>query len=130
MRRSGRESGGAAFLKLAMASGPIQQILRPAKLECAVLKERLHQYALFGADRLFDSAAGLNDGIEPVPLRRSDYEPERRSEFLGISFQCFDGLFEHDRMVDLRIVRGVEQGDATLLRVLDECLEFGRTRCM
>lgn len=61
MRRFGRENSGAPFLKLAMVSGPIQQILRPAKLECAALKERLHQHALFGADRFFDSAAGLND---------------------------------------------------------------------
>ena len=61
MRRSGRESSGAAFLKLAMVGGPIQQMLRLAKLERAALKERLHQHALFGADRFFDSAAGLND---------------------------------------------------------------------
>jgi hypothetical protein len=66
--QSRREGSGIPFLMLAIISGPIQQILRPAKLESAALKEALHQHALFGADRLFNSAAGVSDGIDGAAL--------------------------------------------------------------
>jgi hypothetical protein len=67
-QQSRRESSGTPFLKLAMVSGPLQQILRPAKLESAALKETLHQHALFGEDRLFNPAAGVNNGIDDAAL--------------------------------------------------------------
>ena len=59
-----------------------------------------------------------------------EFGPRADPSFLGVSLQRFDRLLEHDRMVDLRIVRGVEQGHATLLRLLCERVEFGRMRCM
>jgi hypothetical protein len=67
-QQSRREGNGTPFLKLAMVSGPMQQILRPAQLEGATLKETLHQHALFGQDRLFDPSAGVNDGIDDAAL--------------------------------------------------------------
>jgi Domain of unknown function (DUF4062) len=67
-QQSRRESSGTPFLKLAMVSGPIQQILRPAKLENETLKETLHQHALFGQDRLFNPSAGVSDGIDDAAL--------------------------------------------------------------
>jgi uncharacterized protein DUF4062 len=63
-----RDSSGTPFLKLAMVGGPMQQILRPAKLESATLKDALHQHALFGEDRLFNPAAGVRDGIDDAAL--------------------------------------------------------------
>ena len=66
--RSRREGGGTPLLRLAMVGGPVQQILRPAKLESALLKESLHQHALFGEDRLFDPSAGVADGIDDAAL--------------------------------------------------------------
>jgi hypothetical protein len=65
---SRREGSGIPFLQLAMVGGPMQQILRPAQLESATLKETLHQHALFGQDRLFDPSAGVNDGINDAAL--------------------------------------------------------------
>ena len=67
-QQSRRENSGTPFLKFAMVSGPIQQILRPAKLESAALKETLHQHALFGEDRLFNSSVGVTDGIDDTAL--------------------------------------------------------------
>jgi hypothetical protein len=66
--QSRREGSGTPFLKLAMVSGPLQQVLRPAQLESATLKEALHHQALFGQYRLFDHTAGVNDGIDDAAL--------------------------------------------------------------
>jgi hypothetical protein len=65
---SRRESSGSPDLKMAIVGGPIQQILRPAKLESAALKEMLHQHALFGEDRLFNPAAGVSDRVDDAAL--------------------------------------------------------------
>jgi len=37
-------------------------------LESATLKKTLHQHALFGADRLFNFAVGVSDGIDDAAL--------------------------------------------------------------
>jgi hypothetical protein len=67
-QRSGREGSGRPSVRFSMISGPIQQILRPAQMESATLKEKFHQYALFGQDRLFDSSIGVNFGIDDSAL--------------------------------------------------------------
>jgi hypothetical protein len=67
-QQSRRGSSGAPCLIFSMVSGPIQQVLRPAKLESATLKEALQQHALFGNDRLFDASAGISDGIDDTAL--------------------------------------------------------------
>jgi hypothetical protein len=65
---SRRQSSGGPFLKLAVVGGPIQQVLRPARLEDNSLKEALQQHALFGEHRLFHIADGVDDGIDDGDL--------------------------------------------------------------
>ena len=65
--QSGRESG-RPVIKMAIVSGPSQQILRPAQIESAALKEKLHKYALFGEDKLFDPSDGVSFDIDESAL--------------------------------------------------------------
>ncbi|MEO8407801.1 MAG: DUF4062 domain-containing protein [Oxalobacteraceae bacterium] len=58
----------SAMLNIAVVGGPIQRILRPAKLECRTLVEALHQQALFGEHRLFDGSKGMESGIKGESL--------------------------------------------------------------
>jgi hypothetical protein len=51
-------------LCLAIAGGPLQQVIRPAELEDPSLSEKLMQEALFGRHRVFDSAAGSRRRLE------------------------------------------------------------------
>jgi len=76
---------------------------------------------------VFSTATAFGSGRRDAT---DEFGPRADPSFLGVSLQRFDRLLEHDRMVDLRIVRGVEQGHATLLRLLCERVEFGRMRCM
>jgi hypothetical protein len=52
------------MLKLAIASGPIQRILRPAELEDTAFTRKIHQQALFGTPQLFDETRGMSSRIE------------------------------------------------------------------
>lgn len=56
------------MLDLAIVGGPLQRILRPAALEHPKLLTDLHQRALFGDPRLFDSSKGMNSDIEGAAL--------------------------------------------------------------
>jgi hypothetical protein len=67
-QQSRRQNSGSPFLRLAFVGGPIQQILRAAQLESHSLKEALQQRALFGEDRLFNIADGVEDGIDEAEL--------------------------------------------------------------
>lgn len=53
---------------MAFVGGPIQPILRPAELEKKALREALHQQGLFGANRIFTTREGVNDGIDSAAL--------------------------------------------------------------
>ena len=55
---------GGPMLALAVAGGPHQQILRPVEIEKADLAESLHQAALFGDARIFDSEEGIRRAME------------------------------------------------------------------
>lgn len=59
---------GSPSLVLALAGGPIQQILRPVEIEAPALSDALHQAALFGETRIFDPAAGVRREIEQAAL--------------------------------------------------------------
>jgi hypothetical protein len=63
-----RQSSRDPLLRLAIAGGPSQSILRPAELEAVPLAEALHQAALFGADRIFDGRLGVNPNIDGAAL--------------------------------------------------------------
>lgn len=58
----------ASVLQLAVAGGPLQRILRPSELEQPTLLADLHQQALFGVPRLFDSSKGMTSDIEGSTL--------------------------------------------------------------
>jgi hypothetical protein len=47
------------FLCLAIAGGPVQQILRPAEIEAPALAEALHKEALFGSARILSGGLGI-----------------------------------------------------------------------
>lgn len=53
-----------AMLNVAIASGPIQRILRPAELEDTALIKKIHQQALFSTSQLFDETKGMSSDIE------------------------------------------------------------------
>ena len=47
-------------LRIALAAGPRQQILRPVELESEALRDALHKQALFGPPRIFAPALGVD----------------------------------------------------------------------
>lgn len=51
-------------LRIAIAGGPSQSLLRPAKLGVPELSEFIQQQALFGSQRIFDKSLGTEDNIE------------------------------------------------------------------
>lgn len=55
-------------LHLAIAGGPSQRLLRPARLEDRELSEFIQREALFGAQRIFDKAKGTEESIESAAL--------------------------------------------------------------
>lgn len=55
---------GQAILSLVVAGGPRQQVLRPAELEADDLSDALMREALFGPNRVLDSARGTNKRLE------------------------------------------------------------------
>lgn len=55
-------------LRIAIAGGPSQRLLRPAKLEAPELSEFIQQQALFGSQRIFDKSLGTEDNIEADTL--------------------------------------------------------------
>lgn len=67
-RSRNRHSIQSPILNLAIVGGPLQRILRPAALEQPKLLTDLHQRALFGDPKLFDSSKGMNSDIEGAAL--------------------------------------------------------------
>lgn len=63
-----RHSSRGGFLSLAVAGGPIQQILRPAEIEAPTLAETLHKEALFGTARIFTANLGVQNEIDETAL--------------------------------------------------------------
>lgn len=63
-----RHSARGPFLRLAVAGGPIQSILRPAEVEASELADALHQTALFGGHRVFDGRHGVRTEIDGAVL--------------------------------------------------------------
>lgn len=61
--REARGSVGNGRVALAISSGPLQAIMRPAQLEALELRERLHQMALFGASAVLDTREGTEISI-------------------------------------------------------------------
>jgi len=55
-RRSYSSSGPR--LRLALASGPVRRVLRPAEIEAEELKDTILKEALFGASAVFDTGSG------------------------------------------------------------------------
>ncbi|MFM9926737.1 DUF4062 domain-containing protein [Variovorax sp. H27-G14] len=55
-------------LYLAIAGGPLQNILRPAELEAPALASDLHQRALFTEPLLFDRSKGVESDIDGAAL--------------------------------------------------------------
>lgn len=51
-------------LELGIAVGPMQQILRPAKIEDAELVEMMEKEGRFGEHRIFERSQGLEDRLE------------------------------------------------------------------
>jgi hypothetical protein len=58
------QSADTPTLRIAIAGGPIQQLLRPAQLDGPELSEFIQQQALFGPQRIFDKSMGTEDNIE------------------------------------------------------------------
>jgi hypothetical protein len=56
------------FLSLAIAGGPVQQILRPAEVEAPALAEALHKEALFGSTRILSGSLGIETEIDGTAL--------------------------------------------------------------
>lgn len=56
------------FVDVAIAGGPQQQLLRPVQMEASELADRLLQNALFGTNRFFDRAAGIDSGLHGADL--------------------------------------------------------------
>ncbi|HDS1140778.1 TPA: DUF4062 domain-containing protein [Stenotrophomonas maltophilia] len=59
---------GANTLQLAIASGPVSAILRPAEVEAPSLIAEIQQSALFGSHPIFDRAAGSRSRLEGEAL--------------------------------------------------------------
>jgi hypothetical protein len=59
----GRNASSSATLHLGIAGDPLQSILRPAEIEKPALAEAVHQAALFGPVRFFDTAEGVNSDV-------------------------------------------------------------------
>ncbi|HEX7890778.1 MAG TPA: DUF4062 domain-containing protein [Ramlibacter sp.] len=53
------DSQGRSRVRFSLAAGPKQQVLRPAELEAESLVDAVHQYAMFGATKLFDRSSGV-----------------------------------------------------------------------
>lgn len=58
----------SATLRVAIACGPVQKLLRPAELEAPDLADAIHQQALFAEPRLFAKSKGVDHGIEGSSL--------------------------------------------------------------
>lgn len=52
------------ILCFALAAGPQQRILRPAEIESEVLRDALHQHAMFGSPRIFERALGVETTMD------------------------------------------------------------------
>lgn len=59
---------GAPRLRVAVAAGPRQRILRPAELESDTLIDAIHQRASFASPRIFDRSFGIETRIEDDAL--------------------------------------------------------------
>jgi hypothetical protein len=59
---------GPSMLNVAFVGGPFQRVLRPAQLEDPALARALHQQALFGEHSVFNSAKGMESGIDGAAL--------------------------------------------------------------
>ena len=59
-----QSNSGTPVLNLAVAGGPTRQILRPVELEDPALWDAMHQAAMFGEARIFDSSKGVEKGVE------------------------------------------------------------------
>lgn len=63
-RRHRNQGPDTPTLRIAIAGGPSQRLLRPAKLETYELSEFIQQQALFGPQRIFDKSRGTEDHVE------------------------------------------------------------------
>jgi hypothetical protein len=63
-----RYSSGRPTINVSVAGGPRQSMLRPIEIENPALADALHQEALFGPNRLFDSSLGVHREIEAEAL--------------------------------------------------------------
>lgn len=68
----------APTLRLAVAGGPMQKILRPVQMESAELRDHFHKVGLFGDARIFDGSKGLTADIRQGGLV---LEQERGASF-------------------------------------------------
>jgi hypothetical protein len=66
--QNSRYSSGRATVNVSVAGGPRQSVLRPIEIEKPALADALHQAALFGPNRLFDSSLGVRREIEAEAL--------------------------------------------------------------
>jgi hypothetical protein len=62
------DSFGGPMLSFSLVGGPLQRMLRPAEIEAAALADSLHQAALFGDTRIFDTTKGVTIAIEQGAL--------------------------------------------------------------
>jgi hypothetical protein len=69
LQKSQRKSSSSSpMLNVAIAGGPVQQILRPAELESSKLVDALNQQALFGEHRLFSQTSGVKNDVDGTAL--------------------------------------------------------------
>ena len=61
-------ASSGASLNLSVAGGPRQSILRPVEIERATLAEALMQQGMFGTNRLFETAQGVQHTIQNASL--------------------------------------------------------------
>lgn len=66
--RADRNHYSGAMLSIAVAGGPSQAVLRPSRMEDAILAEKLEQEALFGAARIFMRGEGVSSGFNDGKL--------------------------------------------------------------
>lgn len=59
---------GSALLHFSLAAGPSRTVVRPAELEDPALADAIHQEALFGTTRLFDSSKGVKMAVRGTTL--------------------------------------------------------------
>jgi hypothetical protein len=122
--QSGRYSSSAPRLKVAVAGGPIQQILRPSQIEQRALAESIMQRALFGSLAMFDTSIGsTTESLEDkLRVKQENGNFVQLDEKGDVAFGV--GLHLDDRFHTVIVVEEVAELLAKLLRfsasLLDE----------